>query len=133
MQPHLRVARPVGDLARSVAMYREGLGLRVIGHFEDHQGFDGVMLGRAGSSYHFEFTRCRAHPVRPTPTREDLVVLYIPGSNEWQAACSRMSIAGFKTVPAFNPYWDARGKSFEDPDGYRVVFQNADWNSVENA
>jgi hypothetical protein len=32
---------------------------------------------------------------------------------------------GYQPVPAFNPYWDQRGKTFEDPTGYRVVLQNA--------
>jgi len=30
-------------------------------------------------------------------------------------------------VKAFNPYWDKNGKTFEDPDGYRVVLQRASW------
>ena len=30
-------------------------------------------------------------------------------------------------VKAFNPYWDRKGKTFEDPDGYRVVLQQASW------
>jgi hypothetical protein len=30
-------------------------------------------------------------------------------------------------VQSFNPYWDQHGKTFEDPDGYRVVLQNAAW------
>jgi hypothetical protein len=34
---------------------------------------------------------------------------------------------GYKHVQAFNPYWDVAGKTFEDPDGYRVVLQNARW------
>ena len=68
MAHHLRIARPVSDLARSVDMYCRGLGCIVLGSFEDHDGFDGVMVGAPGSQYHFEFTHCRAHPVRPTPT-----------------------------------------------------------------
>lgn len=28
-------------------------------------------------------------------------------------------------VVSFYPYWDKQGKTFEDPDGYRVVLQNA--------
>src|SRR5262245_43491350 len=59
MKTHLRIARPVTDLERSVRMYRDGLGLSEIGRFADHAGFDGVMLGRAGMDYHFEFTFCR--------------------------------------------------------------------------
>lgn len=132
MQHHLRIARPVGDLARSEALYRDGLGLRVIGRFADHAGFDGVMLGRAGAAWHFEFTQCRTHPVRPAPTPEDLTVLYVPDAAEWQAACARMLAAGFAPVASFNPYWDAVGRTFEDADGYRVVLQNAAWGEREN-
>ena len=98
----------------------------VFGSFENHHGFDGVMLGVSGSSYHFEFTHCRAHPVVPSPTSEDLLVLYIPTE-----ACARMSAAGFKPVASFNPYWEIRGRTYEDSDGYRIVLQQAEWCNVE--
>jgi hypothetical protein len=112
-------------------MYCRVLGLHVVGSFENHEGFDGVMLGVEGSSYHFEFTHCRTRPVAPTPTPEDLVVLYIPAIAEWHSACSSMLAAGFQQVRAFNPYWEARGRTFEDPDGYRIVLQQAEWSNVE--
>ena len=128
MTSHLRVARPVTDLARSTRMYCEGLQLDVLGRFENHEGFDGVMLGQRGAAYHFEFTVCRAHPVRPQPTHEDLAVFYVPDEGEWQAACARMLAAGFTQTSSFNPYWDVRGRTFEDPDGYRVVLERAAWN-----
>jgi hypothetical protein len=111
-------------------MYRSGLGLRIVGSFEDHEGFDGVMLGLAGSGYHFEFTRHRTHPVAPAPTAEELVVFYLPSKIEWQAACARMLAAGFTRVASFNPYWDERGRTYADPDGYRVVLQRAEWSNV---
>jgi catechol 2,3-dioxygenase-like lactoylglutathione lyase family enzyme len=129
MPYHLRIARPVSDLEKTKAMYVSGLGLKILGNFEDHEGFDGVMLGRADSDHHFEFTHCRRHPVAPTPTREDLVVFYIADPSEWRAACSRLLAAGFKQVPSFNPYWDVRGRTFEDHDGYRVVLQGAAWSN----
>jgi catechol 2,3-dioxygenase-like lactoylglutathione lyase family enzyme len=127
MTPHLRVARPVGSLERSAAMYRDALGLRVLGRFEDHAGFDGVMLGLPGAPYHFEFTRSRTDPVAPTPTPEDLLVLYLPDVREWQRRCEAMRAAGFSEVSAFNPYWQRQGCTFADPDGYRIVLQNAPW------
>ena len=34
---------------------------------------------------------------------------------------------GFTEVEPFNPYWKTRGRTFEDPDGYRVVLQNDAW------
>ncbi len=127
----LRIARPVTDLKRAKAMYGAGLDLHVIGHFEDHAGFDGVMLGRAELQYHFEFTHCSAHPVTPTPTPEDVTVFYIPDENEWTLACARMLAAGFRQAASFNPYWDAHGCTFVDMDGYRTVLQNAAWRYVE--
>ena len=127
MTAHLRIARPVSALERSVAMYKSGLGLAEIGRFENHAGFDGVMLGRPGLGYHFEFTYCRAHPVVPSPTPEDLVVFYLPQVDEWQATCSAMIEAGFAEVEAFNPYWAQRGRTFEDHDRYRVVLERAAW------
>jgi hypothetical protein len=56
---------------------------------------------------------------------EDLVVFYLPGATEWRTACARMTEAGFRQVASFNPYWDRRGRTYEDHDGYRVVLQNA--------
>lgn len=34
---------------------------------------------------------------------------------------------GLRTRRRFNPYWDRLGLTFEDPDGDRVVLQNAAW------
>ena len=38
-----------------------------------------------------------------------------------------MSAAGFAAVSSFNPYWDVRGRTYQDPDGYRVVLQGEAW------
>jgi len=35
--------------------------------------------------------------------------------------------AGFNVVNSLNPYWDVNGRTFVDPDGYRVVIQNKAW------
>jgi catechol 2,3-dioxygenase-like lactoylglutathione lyase family enzyme len=108
-------------------MYCRGLGLRVVASFEDHEGFDGVILGLDGAAYHFEFTHPRKHPISPTPTIEDLVVFYVPSESKWEATCARMQAAGFRRVASFNPYWEVRGCTFEDCDGYRIVLEQAQW------
>ena len=63
---HLRIARPVSDLERSLARYRDGLGLQELGRFENHAGFDGGVLGQPGTGHQLEFTVCRSHPLQPT-------------------------------------------------------------------
>lgn len=127
MRAHLRVARPASDLARTERMYCEGFGFAVLARFQDHQGFDGVMLGNAGMDYHFEFTQCAGHPVTPSPTSEDLTVFYLADRQVWQAACDRAEASGFIRVTSFNPYWDVSGRTYEDPDGYRIVLQHGAW------
>lgn len=125
--PKLRVARPTNDLAALVHFYCEGLGLKRLAGFAAHQGFDGVMLGYPGAPYHLEFTREDGQTVAPAPTAEHLLVFYFPDAAAWQAATARLAAAGYAAVPAHNPYWDAQGRTFQDPDGYRVVLQQAAW------
>ena len=127
MKVHLRVAHPTDNLQAIAKMYGQGLGLQVLAHFEDHAGFDGIMLGNAEMPYHFEFTHHRGHSVGKAPTQDNLLVFYIPDKNEWDERCQQMLEAGFKQVDSYNPYWNTSGRTFEDVDGYRVVLQNAAW------
>ena len=124
---HLRVARPSDDLDAVVKFYRDGLGFTVLYEFTDHDGFDGVMLGRKGAEYHLEFTRKHGHKAGKAPTEDNLLVFYLPDASDWQRAVDQMQRHGHRPVKSFNPYWDKKGKTFEDPDGYRVVLQNASW------
>lgn len=124
---HLRIARPTNNLDEVVRFYRDGLGFEITGSFEDHDGFDGVMLGRAGLAYHLEFTRHKTHAAARAPGAENLLVFYLPDADEWREAVERMRVHGYEPVRSFNPYWDAHGATFEDADGYRVVLQNAAW------
>lgn len=124
---HMRVARPSDDLDAVMHFYRDGLGFLVVGSFEGHDGFDGVMLGHAGAGYHLEFTRKEGHSAGRAPTLDNLLVFYLPDRGEWQAAVDRLVGLGHRPVASFNPYWDGNGRTFEDPDGYRVVLQNAAW------
>jgi hypothetical protein len=123
----LRVARPTDNLDQVADMYREGLGFEALATFEDHDGFDGVILGVPGAQYHLEFTHRRGQMVGKAPTEDHLLVFYLPDSREWSDACDRMVRAGFRQVASFNPYWDRQGRTFEDVDGYRVVLQCASW------
>lgn len=127
MNPHLRIARPCSDPKALAGLYCRALDWQVLGGFEDHAGFDGVMVGLPGGAFHLELTLHRDHPVAPAPTPEDLLVLYLPDRGQWASACERVAAAGFREVVSFNPYWDGKGRTFADPDGYRLVLQNDAW------
>lgn len=125
--PVLRVARPTDDLDALLPFYRDGLGLSVLTRFENHDGFDGVVLGRPGAPYHLEFTRAHGHIAGRAPSLDNLLVLYEPDPAAWAVAIERMRSAGFAPVLAFNPWWDKHGATFEDPDGWRVVLWQGAW------
>ena len=108
-------------------MYRDGLGLTVLGGFEGHDGYDGVMLGIPDGPYHLELTRQHGYVAPRAPSAEHLLVLYEPDGARWEAACTRMIAAGFREVPPHNPYWARQGRTFEDLEGYRVVWQRTAW------
>lgn len=121
---HIRIARPTNDIDALLPFYRDGLGFEVIGGFEDHQGFDGIMLGHRSSGYHLEFTRQRGHNVGRAPTQDNLLVFYLPDAESYATAVTKMVSCSFQPVQSPNPYWNRVGKTFEDPDGYRVVLAN---------
>lgn len=123
----MRVARPTDKLAQISQMYEQGLGFTILARFGDHQGFDGVVLGHPQHPYHLEFTHHRGTKVGRAPSKDNLLVFYLPDSEVWQAACEALTRAGFRLVPSYNPYWDRAGKTFEDVDGYRIVLQNQAW------
>lgn len=125
--PVLRVARPTDNITRLRPFYEAGLGFFELASFEDHNGFDGLVLGHPHWPYHLEFTHHHGHAVGGAPTQDNLLVFYLPEPDDWTAAVARMEAAGFSPVSAYNGYWDVNGRTFEDADGYRVVLQQAAW------
>jgi len=125
--PTLRVARPTDDIDALLPFYVDGLGFQVLARFSDHEGFSGIVLGHPGQPYHLEFTHHLGHRVGRAPTQDNLIAIYLPERLAWQAAVDAMIKAGFPPVPSYNPYWDQHGKTFEDPDGYRVVLAQKSW------
>lgn len=123
----IRIARPTDNLVAIAEMYIKGLGFSLLSEFQDHQGFDGIIIGHPNNLYHLEFTCHKGHLAGKAPTKDNLLVFYVPDKEEWEKTCSKMLVAGFLQVTPYNPYWDQLGKTFEDLDGYRIVLQNAAW------
>ncbi|MEU1550859.1 VOC family protein [Nocardia sp. NPDC005745] len=118
----VRVARPTDRLDEVVRFYVDGLGLRELYRFQNHAGYDGVMLGLPGAGYHLEFTTHVDGSPGEAPSEENLLVLYFAGESDMYDVAQRLGEFGVEPVPAENPYWtDNGGLTFPDPDGWRVV------------
>jgi catechol 2,3-dioxygenase-like lactoylglutathione lyase family enzyme len=116
----VRVARPTRDLDAATAFYRELLGLPVLGSFEDHDGFSGVIVGLPDASRQLELVAAPA--AEPAPTPEDQLVLYLGSSELVERAAGRIRAAGHEPAVSPNPYWANVGAvCFVDPDGYWLV------------
>jgi len=113
----LRIARHTGRLDELVAFYRDRVGFCEISRFNDHDGYDGVILEVAGTKTHFELTTGGDH-ASPTPHPESLLVLYLDSQAEMDAIAER--IAQPPVIPA-NPYWQINAQAFEDPDGFQLL------------
>jgi catechol 2,3-dioxygenase-like lactoylglutathione lyase family enzyme len=119
----LRVARHTDRLDEVVGFYRDGIGLKQIGGFRDHEGYEGVFLEVAGTGAHLELTSRGGH-VAPEPHPESLLVLYLGDEEAVQVVAGRL---GVEPIPPANPYWADHGLTFEDPDGFRIVLVPERW------
>lgn len=123
----VRVARATARLERVLEFYRDGLGFPVLGGFEGHAGYDGVMLGMPGADRHLEFTRDDGRHPPPEPGPESLLVLYYPDVAERDRVVARLARMGYAAVPPANPYWVGKAITVPDPDGFRVVLHGGRW------
>jgi catechol 2,3-dioxygenase-like lactoylglutathione lyase family enzyme len=117
----IRIARPTDQLEAVVAFWRDGLGLETLGAFAGHDGYDGVMLGLPDRGLHLEFTHHRDGSPCPAPTRDNLLVLYVPDEADYAAVLARFAARGVAPVEPENSYWRDKSATFEDPDGWRLV------------
>jgi catechol 2,3-dioxygenase-like lactoylglutathione lyase family enzyme len=125
---HLRIARPSRDLAAAERFWAGGLGLQVL--FRADESAEGghalLMAGWPGAAWHLELVGDPDGETPPAPTDEDLLVLYL-GTPVSGDLIARLEAAGGRRVAARNPYWDERGVTIADPDGYRLVLSSRSW------
>ena len=106
-----------------MAFYRDGIGLTEIGGFRDHDGYDGVFLAVPGAAAHLELTAGGGRGA-PEPHPDSLLVLYLGDEAAVRTVAARLSA---DPIAPSNPYWSEHGRTFEDPDGFRVVLVPERW------
>jgi hypothetical protein len=121
----VRIARPSTDLEAIERFYVTGLGLSVLYRKSD-DNHDLLMVGWPDAGWHLELIH--DPEVRPQPTAEDLLVIYLDGPVP-EELVARLVVAGGTVVPARNPYWDTWGVTIADPDSYRLVLCSRAWSN----
>ncbi|MFF7407795.1 VOC family protein [Streptomyces lydicus] len=125
----LRIARPSRDLAAAGRFWKDGLGLTEL-YRDASEGTEHalLMLGWPDAGWHLELTFDPTGTHLPSPTADDLLVVYL-GEEVPAELIERLERAGGTRVAAYNPYWDEWGVTLEDPDGYRLVLSRRDWSN----
>lgn len=125
---HIRIARPSRSLERAERFWVDGLSLEVLYRAEPQAAGEHslLMLGWPDATWHLELVADPDRPTPPSPTDEDLLVIYVGGPID-RTVIDRMISAGGRLVAAHNPYWDRWGVTIVDPDGYRLVLSHRTW------
>lgn len=119
--PKMRVAHPTNDIERAVNFWSHVIGFEILSRFENHDGYDGAILGFPDTQWELEVTRHSSGLPRPTPTDEDIIALYLD-RDEANEIIDRLRLAGHPQMKHPNPYWQAMGASAHtDPDGYTLI------------
>lgn len=119
--PKMRVARPTAEINRAITFWTEFVGLEILSQFENHDDYDGAILGYPDTAWELEVIRHASGTPLPSPTDEDIFILYLR-SEVADAITGRLQQAGQIPHDHSNPYWKAMGASvYFDPDGYTFI------------
>ncbi len=121
----VRIARPTARLDKMVEFYRDGIGMPIIYSYTDDADYDGVMFGLPSRHYNLEISYHKGDGPGPVPSRDTLLVLYIPDQPAIDRVVKRLETMGYRPGPPRNPYWAAKGVTIVDPDGWCVVLMNS--------
>lgn len=118
-----RFARHTNDLEQIKSFYIDILGFELLGGFENHNGYDGIFLGKSNENWHLEFTK--SEDIVLFDFNEDDILVFYPNSKmEFDLVVNKVQSHKIEFIKAKNPYWNENGKMILDPDGYRVVISD---------
>lgn len=116
----IRIARHTQHLQNIIHFYVDALGLKLLGQFNDHDGYSGVFIGLNQHDWHLEFTISAEAP-QHQPDDDDLLVWYAGNQQEYEQINQRFLQHSIHPVTVKNPYWNSNGITYTDPDGFRIV------------
>jgi hypothetical protein len=118
-----RFARHTNNLEQLKSFYIDILGLELLGGFENHDGYDGVFIGKPNENWHLEFTKSD-EIVTFNFGEENILVFYPNTKLEFELIHDNLIANKIEFIQAKNNYWNDNGKMILDPDGYRIVISH---------
>jgi extradiol dioxygenase family protein len=115
-----RIARHTNTIDKISTFYTEVIGLEVLGSFNDHEGYDGIFLGKKDLDWHLEFTSSDS-VAKQVWDEDDFLVFYPKSVEEYESIIKNIEIQKVDVHVPKNPYWIENGILLRDPDGYGVI------------
>ena len=122
-----RYARHTNNLEQLKSLYIEVMGLELLGGFENHNGYDGVFIGKQEENWHLEFTQSD-EIANHTFDDDDLLIFYPSSKLEFEWLQEKLKNHSIQFVKSKNPYWNENGIQFLDPDGFGIVISHLNIN-----
>ena len=73
-----RFARHTNNLEQIKSFYIDILGFELLGGFENHNGYDGVFIGKQDENWHLEFTKSKE--IVPFNFGEEDILVFYPNT-----------------------------------------------------
>ena len=118
-----RFARHTNNLEQIKSFYIDILGFELLGGFENHNGYDGIFIGRANENWHLEYTKSE-EIVHFNFNDDDIIVFYPKNKIDFDLIMNKIQSQNIDFIKAKNPYWNENGKIILDPDGYKIVISD---------
>lgn len=118
-----RSARHTENLSKIISFYTQVLGLEKLGDFKNHDGYDGVFLGKENQNWHLEFTSSNEN-VNSVFNEDDIFVFYPTTEKEYQSILKNIVKFEIQKHEPKNPYWKENGILIKDSDGYNIIISN---------
>jgi hypothetical protein len=118
-----RFARHTNNLEQIKSFYIDVLGFQLLGGFENHNGYDGIFIGRANENWHLEFTKSE-EIVHFNFNDDNIIVFYPKNKIDFDLIMNKIQSQNIDFIKAKNPYWNENGKMILDPDGYKIVISD---------
>lgn len=115
-----RNARHTQNLESIISFYTSILRFNILGSFENHNGYDGVFLGKENTDWHLEFTSTN-EVINSKYDEDDILVFYPTNEKEYEQIVKNIKENNIEILLSKNPYWKENGILIQDPDKFNII------------